>query len=114
MGIILCIATDVLGFVCFFKASGMSPGRVDSQSSRCRERYKAALRRAAMTEEHDTRTVNWWGERAPVIHQLQIVGPPRSKYCKALRECVPIFDHYCDFLRNSVGANSYPLFCAVI
>eukprot|EP00408_Alexandrium_pacificum_P013458 CAMPEP_0171222310 /NCGR_PEP_ID=MMETSP0790-20130122/35198_1 /TAXON_ID=2925 /ORGANISM="Alexandrium catenella, Strain OF101" /LENGTH=193 /DNA_ID=CAMNT_0011688253 /DNA_START=19 /DNA_END=598 /DNA_ORIENTATION=- len=57
---------------------------------------------------------NWWGERAPVIHQLSIVGPERSKYCKATRQCIPLFDHYCAFLRNPVGQDNYAAFISTI
>lgn len=39
-----------------------------------------------------------------------MVGPPRSKYCSATRRCVPVFDHYCTFLRNVVGQDNYAFF----
>eukprot|EP00435_Cladocopium_sp_Y103_P000236 s1557_g1.t1 len=51
-----------------------------------------------------------------------MLGPERSKFCTARRQCVPMFDHYCAFLRalalavmqvplrNSVGPGNYGAF----
>ncbi|CAE7266307.1 SWF1 [Symbiodinium sp. KB8] len=47
-------------------------------------------------------------------HELEMLGPERSKYCTATRQCVPIFDHYCAFLRNSIGPGNYAAFFAAM
>merc|ERR1739848_366745 len=81
------------------------------------QRYIAALDRvAAMTSaDSDERPCGtWWGESSPLVHQLKIVVPPRSKYCNATRKCIPIFDHYCVFLRAPIGRDNYAKFIAVL
>ena len=58
-----------------------------------------------------------------MLHELHMVGPERSKFCalslravvrwlrgSARRQCVPVFDHYCAFLRSSVGQGNYGAF----
>jgi len=65
-------------------------------------------------DDADDKGRNWWRERNPLIHQMAMVAPARSKYCSATRQCVPIFDHYCVFLHNPVGRDNYPAFFATI
>lgn len=98
------------------RAAHRAPGHVDESSPSLQSRYAAALDRAASVTAGDAgcKANNWWGERAPVIHQLAIVGPERSKYCSSTRQCIPLFDHYCVFLRNPVGQDNYGAFLSTI
>eukprot|EP00928_Gymnodinium_smaydae_P035656 TRINITY_DN25056_c0_g1_i1.p1 TRINITY_DN25056_c0_g1~~TRINITY_DN25056_c0_g1_i1.p1 ORF type:complete len:592 (-),score=86.05 TRINITY_DN25056_c0_g1_i1:205-1875(-) len=112
---LLCITSmvcTVAGSVCFCTAACRGPGEVDAQDKLRRQRYADALDVAASVVATDTLTdgLNHWHERGPLIHELCIVGPPRSKYCHAARVCVPVFDHYCGFLRNAVGRDNYASF----
>lgn len=103
-----------LGSTYFLRASWSSPGCIDNTQKSLKARYEAALNHASSITVKDAgwNSSNYWGEHGPMIHQLSIVGPLRSKYCNARRECVPMFDHYCAFLRNSVGEGNYAFFFA--
>lgn len=110
------------GSTCWCRAANTHPGRIDSQPNsldKLRQEYEAALTRvAAITaEDSDESREHWlwpWGLTTPLIHQMSIVAPERSKYCTATRQCVPLYDHYCTFLRNPVGRDNYPMFMATI
>eukprot|EP00747_Dinoflagellata_sp_TGD_P054428 gnl/TRDRNA2_/TRDRNA2_149009_c2_seq1.p1 gnl/TRDRNA2_/TRDRNA2_149009_c2~~gnl/TRDRNA2_/TRDRNA2_149009_c2_seq1.p1 ORF type:complete len:262 (-),score=28.15 gnl/TRDRNA2_/TRDRNA2_149009_c2_seq1:12-746(-) len=114
---VVAVCSTLVGWVCFCRAAWGSPGRVDPSQPSLRQAYVAALDAAAAVSEHDTgrKACSWWGcETSPLIHQLGMVGPPRSKFCKATRECIPVFDHYCPFLRHPVGRDNYAAFFGTI
>lgn len=114
MSVVAFIST-VCGAISFYRASNMSPGSIEASASR-RQCYEAALSHASgiTADDADDKGTNWWQERNPLIHQMAIVAPPRSKYSSATRQCVPIFDHYCVFLRTPVGRDNFPAFFATI
>lgn len=109
----LALSCTLVGWPCFFRASRKPCGveRIENGES-----YQAALACAAAVaaEDCERQVFNWWGEAGPVIHQLAMVGPLRSKYCSATRRCIPVFDHYCTFLRNPVGMENYCAFAATV
>lgn len=96
-------------------AARRCPGSVTPSPER-RARYRQALDHAAAVQaaDPDSSEFCWWGTRAPMHHELEMLGPERSKYCTATRQCVPIFDHYCAFLRNSIGPGNYAAFFAAM
>lgn len=109
----LCLCCTVIGWPCFYRASRRADG------VECPERfaqYHSACNRAAAVTvaDCDREESNWWGEVEPLIHQMGMVGPARSKYCFATRRCIAEFDHYCSFLRNSVSQDNYPAFAATV
>ncbi|CAE7469751.1 PAT23 [Symbiodinium natans] len=112
---VFSVATTCVGSLCFVAASSQSPGSV-APSPELRTRYRQAVDHAAAVRaaDADNSEFSWWGTRAPLHHELEMVGPERSKYCTATRQCVPIFDHYCAFLRNSVGPGNYAAFFAAM
>ncbi|CAJ1366633.1 unnamed protein product, partial [Effrenium voratum] len=95
------------GALCFLAGARLPPGSVPATEARAR-RYKHVLQHAAAVkaDDPDPGDFNWWGTKAQVVHELEMLGPERSKFCTATRQCVPMFDHYCAFLRNSVGPGS--------
>lgn len=105
----IALLCNLLGWPCFLRAS-RTPTGADCDRRRCR--YKDALDRAAAVTADDSREqiCNWWQEREPLIHQLAMVGPMRSKYCSATRRCILVYDHYCSFLRKPVGQSNYAAF----
>jgi len=119
------LVTTIPCWICFIHASLAKPAvldgtakGVDSEQGLWQERYQTALTTAAeVTQDHcrgKRVKIGWWGERGPVVHQLAVVGPPRSKFCKATRRVVPVFDHYCAFLRAPVGIHNYWSFTGVV
>lgn len=110
------LISSVLSLLCFFATTWIPPGKVDTSDPLMRRRYLAALEHAAGVVASDSekppnsRRGTWWGETSPLIHQLGVVGPPRSKYCHATRQCVPVFDHYCAFFRMPIGRDNYGVF----
>eukprot|EP00929_Paragymnodinium_shiwhaense_P083533 TRINITY_DN44566_c0_g3_i1.p1 TRINITY_DN44566_c0_g3~~TRINITY_DN44566_c0_g3_i1.p1 ORF type:complete len:519 (+),score=69.96 TRINITY_DN44566_c0_g3_i1:60-1616(+) len=115
---ILCLTSLVcttLGCLCYFATMVSSPGVVNAECADRRARYRAALEKiAAVGTNSKEAHGSWCSEVGPLIHQFQIVGPPRSKYCAATRRCVPLFDHYCAFLRCTVGRDNYGYFFGTI
>ncbi|CAE7808429.1 PAT23 [Symbiodinium microadriaticum] len=109
------LASTCIGSVCFVAAARRCPGSVTPSPER-RARYHQALDHAAAVQaaDPDSSEFCWWGTRAPMHHELEMLGPERSKYCTATRQCVPIFDHYCAFLRNSIGPGNYAAFFAAM
>lgn len=118
------LVTTIPCWLCFIHASLAKPAvmgnmakGVNSQHDLSKERYKNALdSAAAVTQEQCGKNRDgWWREPGPtVVHQLAVVGPPRSKFCKGTRRVVPLFDHYCAFLRAPVGVHNYWSFVGVL
>ncbi|CAJ1445545.1 unnamed protein product [Effrenium voratum] len=103
------------GALCFLAGARLPPGSVPATEARAR-RYKHVLQHAAAVkaDDPDPGDFNWWGTKAQVVHELEMLGPERSKFCTATRQCVPMFDHYCAFLRNSVGPGNYAAFISCV
>lgn len=118
-------------WICFIHASVAKPAvqdiaakDVESLQDSQRSRYQAALASAAAVTQADYRErparmlypaeTDWWRESGPIIHQLAVVGPLRSKFCKATRRVVPLFDHYCAFLRAPVGVHNFWSFVGTV
>ena len=38
----------------------------------------------------------------------------RSKHCSTLKRCVPMFDHYCPYINNTIGGANYVYFVRFI
>ncbi|CAL1162023.1 unnamed protein product [Cladocopium goreaui] len=107
----IAFSCTLIGSCCFFTAVCRSPGACQLSRAEWRRGYEEALRHAAaITWTSPEEAFNWWGTKGTVIHELQMLGPERSKFCTARRQCVPMFDHYCAFLRNSVGPGNYGAF----
>jgi len=110
----LCLCCTAVGWPFFNRASRKADGVECPERF---ERYQSALNRAAAVTVADCDrevVVNWWGEVEPLIHEMRMVGPARSKYCFATRCCIAGFDHYCPFLRNSVSQDNYAAFAATV
>jgi len=43
----------------------------------------------------------------PLCHTCRIVKPLRSKHCSVRKRCVPMFDHYCPYIHNTIGGGNY-------
>jgi hypothetical protein len=44
----------------------------------------------------------------------RILRPPRTKHCPIRDRCVDRYDHFCPWLNNAVGAESYPAFLVFV
>lgn len=113
------LVCTLLGSVSWCRAANASPGVVDSADEAVRQRYKEALDAAAAVTAADAgrHACHWWGpagQRGEVIHQLAMIGPQRSRYCKGTRKCILVFDHYCVFLRGPVGQGNYGSFLGTV
>lgn len=109
--VLVCVPAAL---ACLFGATWVSPGCVNV--SHLRGLYVAALDHCARITmfEAGRRRCNWWGETWPLMHALAAVGPPRSKYCYATRQCVAVFDHYCKFMRHPIGRDNYRMFLSML
>ncbi len=45
-----------------------------------------------------------------MCHTCHILRPLRAKHCRATKQCVVLFDHFCPFVSNCVGGKNYPYF----
>jgi palmitoyltransferase len=45
---------------------------------------------------------------------LQIVRPLRAKHCSVTGRCVALFDHFCPWVGNAIGAGNRALFAAFL
>ena len=50
----------------------------------------------------------------PLCHTCRIVKPLRSKHCSVRKKCVPMFDHYCPYIGNTIGGGNYLQFVVFI
>jgi len=50
----------------------------------------------------------------PLCHTCRIVKPLRSKHCTQRKKCVPMFDHYCPYIGNTIGGGNYFQFVTFI
>jgi hypothetical protein len=50
----------------------------------------------------------------PLCHTCRIVKPLRSKHCTTIKRCVPMFDHHCPYIGNTIGGGNYIHFVAFI
>jgi len=101
-------------FVCYFATVRTAAGVVARDANHA-DVYEAALRSvAAVTAESPAWRASWWGVPGPVVHQLRVVGPARSKFCTGQRQIVPEYDHYCTFTRSPIGRDNYMYFMATI
>jgi len=113
---VVSVFFTMVASACWFLAACGSPGSIDPTQPALKLKYDSALVRAAAVTAADAgkRGVNWWDETGTIIHQLRIVGPERSRYCTATRRCIPVFDHYCVFLRAPVGRDNFAAFFATL
>ena len=72
-----------------------------------RQKYEEALQAAADGTLAETNAV-------PLCHTCRIVKPLRSKHCTVAKRCVPMFDHYCPYINNTIGGGNYFWFIAFI
>ena len=73
-----------------------------------REAYEKALASAAEgTTPADVNSM-------PLCHTCRIVKPLRSKHCSVKKRCVPMFDHYCPYVSNTIGGANYGRFITFI
>ena len=49
-----------------------------------------------------------------LCHTCRIVKPMRSKHCTIAKRCVPMFDHYCPYINNTIGGGNYIYFVRFI
>lgn len=93
--------------LCYARVHCSSPGEIPN-TSQAREAYEAALADAAAG------TVAAEAGTAPLCHTCRIVKPLRSKHCTTAKRCIPMFDHYCPYIANTVGGANYAKFVAFI
>ena len=89
--------------IAYFSVHTISPGEVPKRSAKARKLYAEALQAAA-----DGTYMYADASCMPALcHTCQIVKPMRSKHCTVLKRCVPMFDHYCPYLNNTIGGANY-------
>lgn len=99
--------SGVLMQIAYFRAHTVDPGEIDL-SKAARQKYEDALLQAADGAFSET------GAMPALCHTCRIVKPLRSKHCTTLKRCVPMFDHYCPYIGNTIGGANYVDFCAFI
>jgi len=93
-----------LTYICVHTAS---PGEIDS-GPKGRAAYEAALQKAAEGSLSDASSM------PALCHTCRIIKPMRSKHCTTLKRCVPMFDHYCPYIGNTIGGGNYVYFVSFI
>ena len=72
-----------------------------------RQGYEAALQSASDGTLAEASSL-------PLCHTCRIVKPLRSKHCQVAKRCVPMFDHYCPYINNTIGGGNYMAFIQFI
>ena len=85
-----------------------SPGQIDTGAAR--KEYEAAMLKAA-EGSHDAADAS---SMPALCHTCRIVKPLRSKHCSTLKRCVPMFDHFCPYINNTIGGGNYIFFVRFI
>ena len=86
-----------------------SPGQIDTGAA-ARKEYEAAMLKAA-EGSHDAADAS---SMPALCHTCRIVKPLRSKHCSTLKRCVPMFDHFCPYINNTIGGGNYIFFVRFI
>ena len=97
---------NVLMQFCYIWVHCKEPGDVGGSDSGCRA-YEEALAAAANGTMTDSVSM-------PLCHTCRIVKPLRSKHCSVRKRCVPMFDHHCPYINNTIGGGNYMSFIAFI
>ena len=97
----------VLMQLTYAQAHLSTPGLIETGKA-SREKYEAALQAAADGSLVDA------GSMPALCHTCRIVKPLRSKHCSTAKRCVPMFDHYCPYINNTIGGANYLYFCRFI
>ena len=92
----------------YFFAHTVSPGGVPKGSAKASKLYEEALQAAADGTYADASSM------PALCHTCRIVKPMRSKHCTVLKRCVPMFDHYCPYINNTIGGGNYFAFVRFI
>ena len=92
--------------LCYIWVHCLDPGRVE-RADEGRSAYEAALAAAANGTMPESASM-------PLCHTCRIIKPLRSKHCNVLKRCVPMFDHYCPYINNTIGGANYMAFIAFI
>jgi len=97
---------NVLMQIAYMRIHWSEPGRVD-MGPKGRQAYEDALQSAADGAIAESQSM-------PLCHTCRIVKPLRSKHCSQVKRCVPMFDHYCPYIGNTIGGANYVYFVAFI
>jgi len=95
------VAFNLFMQVFFISAHFRDPGTVPVAIGA--KEYETAMEKAASGKLEQT-------QQLPLCHTCRIVKPLRSKHCSKLKRCVPVFDHHCPYVGNTLGAGNYRSF----
>jgi len=100
-------AAIVLMQLTYLQIHTADPGTIDT-GPKGRKAYEDALQVAAEGSLSDASSM------PALCHTCRIVKPLRSKHCSTLKRCVPMFDHYCPYIGNTIGGGNYVYFVRFI
>jgi len=103
---IIFFSMNALMQITYFRVHTGDPGTV-SIGIEARQNYEAALQSAADGTLAEASSL-------PLCHTCRIVKPLRSKHCQVAKRCVPMFDHYCPYINNTIGGGNYMAFIQFI
>ncbi len=83
-----------------------NPGFI-SEVAVFKEKYDELLSDVASSGSLDPARAAMLGR---MCHTCHILRPLRAKHCRATKQCVVLFDHFCPFVSNCVGGKNYPYF----
>jgi len=86
---------------------GIIPRRPKGQSA-----VEDVMRRLEEPFDADTTSVSDF-DLSRICHTCWIMKGPRTKHCRVLDSCIEVFDHYCVWVHNSVGAGNHREFVAL-
>ena len=88
---------------CWLMIHNASPGEID-MTAKGHKAYEEALAGASAGSFGDQTAM------PPLCHTCRIVKPLRSKHCSVAKKCVPMFDHFCPYIGNTIGGGNYVFF----
>ena len=92
---------------CWLMIHNASPGEID-MTAKGHKAYEEALAGASAGSFGDQTAM------PPLCHTCRIVKPLRSKHCSVAKKCVPMFDHFCPYIGNTIGGGNYVFFVSFI
>lgn len=100
------LAINVLMQISYLRVNQRCPG-LTATGIEGRQQYEEALQKASEGTLPEANSM-------PLCHTCRIVKPLRSKHCHVRKRCVPMFDHYCPYINNTIGGGNYWEFCVFI
>ena len=97
---------NVLMQICYLRVHCTNPGEIDTGITG-RQQYESALQSASDGTLAESNSL-------PLCHTCRIAKPLRSKHCNVSKRCVPMFDHYCPYIHNTIGGGNYMQFMQFI